>query len=122
MKGGLLLDVVVAQGPSILELLSGEDQPLLVRGDSLLVLDLSLHVLNGVGGLNLKGDRLSSQGLDKDLHTSTQPQDEMKGGLLLDVVIAQCPAVLELLSGEDQPLLVRGDSLLVLEIRNKMSC
>merc|ERR1719220_1758024 len=45
VEGRLLLDVVVRQSPSILELLSSKDQSLLVRGDSLLVLDLSLHVL-----------------------------------------------------------------------------
>ena len=42
MESGLLLDVVVGQGPAVLELLSGEDQSLLVRGDTLLVLDLGL--------------------------------------------------------------------------------
>ena len=68
MKGGLLLDVVVGEGPSVLELLASEDQPLLVRGDALLVLDLGLDVLDGVGGLDLKGDGLASEGLDKDLH------------------------------------------------------
>ena len=45
--------------PSILELLSSKDQSLLVRGDSLLVLDLSLHVLDGVRGLHLQGDGLA---------------------------------------------------------------
>ena len=39
----LLLDVVVAQRAPVLELLAGEDQALLVRGDALLVLDLGLH-------------------------------------------------------------------------------
>ena len=68
MKGGLLLDVVVGEGPSVLELLASEDQPLLVRGDALLVLDLGLDVLDGVGGLDLKGDGLASEGLDEDLH------------------------------------------------------
>ena len=38
MEGGLLLDVVVREGPTVLELLASEDQPLLVRGDALLVL------------------------------------------------------------------------------------
>ena len=38
MEGGLLLDVVVAEGPPILELLPGEDEPLLVRRDAVLVL------------------------------------------------------------------------------------
>jgi len=41
----LLLDVVVGKGAAILELLSGEDQTLLVRGNALLVLDLGLDVV-----------------------------------------------------------------------------
>ena len=45
MEGALLLDVVVREGAAVLELLAGEDQPLLVRGDSLLVLDLLLDVI-----------------------------------------------------------------------------
>ena len=39
----------------------------------------------------------------------------MKGGLLLDVVIGESPAVLQLLASKDQPLLVWGNSLLVLD-------
>ena len=35
----------------------------------------------------------------------------MKGGLLLDVVVAERAAVLELLAGEDQALLVGGDTM-----------
>merc|ERR1719433_2162318 len=68
VEGGLLLDVVVGQSPPILQLLPGKDQPLLVWWDALLVLDLGLHVLNGVTGLHLQGDGLTSQCLDKDLH------------------------------------------------------
>ena len=34
MNGGLLLDVVVGQGAVILQLLSGEDEALLVRRDA----------------------------------------------------------------------------------------
>jgi len=37
-----LTDVVVRQGASILQLLAGEDQTLLIRGDALLILDLLL--------------------------------------------------------------------------------
>ena len=68
MKGGLLLDVVVSEGSSVLELLSGEDESLLVRWDALLVLDLGFDVLDGVGLFDLKGDGLASQGLDEYLH------------------------------------------------------
>jgi hypothetical protein len=59
VKGGLLLDVVVGQGAAILKLLSSEDQTLLVRGNSLLVLDLALDIVNGIGRLDLKSDGLA---------------------------------------------------------------
>ena len=68
MEGRLLLDVVVRKGAAILQLLAGEDQALLVRGDALLVLDLGLHIVDGVGGLHLKGDGLAREGLHEDLH------------------------------------------------------
>ncbi|GAO45925.1 hypothetical protein G7K_0171-t1 [Saitoella complicata NRRL Y-17804] len=68
VKGRLLLDVVVGESAAILELLSGEDETLLVRGNSLLVLDLGLDVVDGVRGLDLEGDGLTREGLDEDLH------------------------------------------------------
>merc|ERR1711917_138509 len=116
MEGGLFLDVVVGQSPSVLQLFTGEDQPLLVWGDALLVLDLGLHVLDAIASLDLQGDGLAGQSLDENLHTTSQSEDEMEGGLFLDVVVGQSPSVLELLSSEDQPLLVRGDALLVLDL------
>ena len=67
MKGGLLLDVVVTQGTTILKLLSSEDKSLLVRWDTLLVLDLGLDILNRVRRLNLQGDGLARQRLDENL-------------------------------------------------------
>jgi hypothetical protein len=60
-----LLDVVVRQGASVLELLSGKDQTLLIRGNSLLVLDLGLDIVDSIGGLDLKGDGLARKGLDE---------------------------------------------------------
>lgn len=59
MKGRLLLDVVVGKGTAVLQLLSSEDQTLLVRGDSLLILDLALNVVNSVARLDLEGDGLA---------------------------------------------------------------
>ena len=35
---------------------------------TLLVLNLGLHIFNGVAGLHLKGNCLTREGLDKDLH------------------------------------------------------
>jgi len=60
-----LLDVVVRESATVLELLSRKDQTLLVRGDALLVLDLGLDVLDRVGRLDLEGDGLARKGLDE---------------------------------------------------------
>merc|ERR1711988_837813 len=116
MEGRLLLDVVVRKSSAILQLLASEDQPLLIRGDTFLVLDLGLDVLNAVRGLDLEGGGLPSQSLDEDLHTSPEPEDEVKGRLLLDVVVGKSSSVLQLLAGEDQPLLIWGNAFLVLDL------
>jgi len=63
-----LLDVVVGKSTAVLKLLSSKDQALLVRWDSLLVLDLALDVVDGVGRLHLEGDSLARQGLYENLH------------------------------------------------------
>ena len=75
MKSGLFLDVVVREGSVVFELLSGEDESLLIGGDTFLVLDLGLDVFDGVGGFDIKGDGLASQGLDEDLHSSSKSKD-----------------------------------------------
>merc|ERR1712213_223633 len=98
MESALLLDVIIRKSSSILELLSSKDQSLLIWGNSFLVLDLSLDILNRVRRLNLKGDGLSSQGLDEDLHTSSQSENKMESALLLDVIIRKSSSILELLS------------------------
>merc|ERR1719469_957082 len=110
MEGRLLLDVVIRKGTAILELLASEDETLLIRRDAFLILDLGLHVIDGVGGLDLKGDGLAGEGLDEDLHTTAKTEDEMEGGLLLDVVIRKGTAILELLASEDETLLIRRDT------------
>jgi hypothetical protein len=53
VKGGFLLDIVVAQGPSVFKLLAGEDESLLVRWDPFLVLDLGLDIVDGIRGFHL---------------------------------------------------------------------
>merc|ERR1712113_1195899 len=115
MESGLLLDVVVSEGSAVLKLFSGEDESLLIWWDSLLVLDLGLHVLNGVRWLDIEGDGLTGEGLDEDLHSTSESEDQMESGLLLDVVVSEGSAVLELLTGEDESLLIWWDSLLVLD-------
>ena len=75
MQGALLLDVVVGQRAPILKLLASEDETLLVRRDPLLVLNLRLHIVDRVGRLDLQGDGLAREGLDEDLHTTTETKD-----------------------------------------------
>src|SRR3954454_12094034 len=48
-------------------------------------------------------------------HGLTQTQHQVQGGLLLDVVVSQSAAILQLLASEDQTLLVRRDALFVLQ-------
>jgi hypothetical protein len=43
VQSGFLLDIVIRQGPSVLELLARKDETLLVRGNALFVLDLGLE-------------------------------------------------------------------------------
>jgi len=114
---GFLLDIVIRQGAAILELLSGKDKTLLVGGDALLVLDLGLDVVDGIRRLDLESDRLAGQGLDKDLHTATETEDKVEGRLLLDIVVRESTAVFELFTSKDKTLLVRGNALLVLDLR-----
>jgi hypothetical protein len=59
MESRLLLNVIVRESASVLELLASEDQALLVRRNSFLVLDLALDVVDRVGGLDLKSDGLA---------------------------------------------------------------
>merc|ERR1719222_1502782 len=116
MEGRLLLDVVVRQGSTILQLFTSKDQSLLIWRNTFLILDLSLNILDTVTGLNLQGDGFTSQGLNKDLHTSSQPQYKMKGRLLLDVVVGQGSTILQLLTSKDQSLLIWGNTFLILDL------
>ena len=68
VEGGLLLDVVVRKSTAILELLAREDETLLIRGDTLLILNLRLDVLDGVRRLDVERDGLAGEGFDENLH------------------------------------------------------
>merc|ERR1711944_10704 len=50
------------------------------------------------------------------LAATTKAEDQVQGGLLLNVVIGESAAILELFAGKDQPLLIWGNSLLVLDL------
>jgi hypothetical protein len=47
------------------------------------------------------------------LGATTETEDKVKGGLLLDVVVRERATVLQLLAGKNEALLVRRDSFLV---------
>lgn len=70
MQSRLLLDIVVGQSAAILQLLASENQTLLIRWNTLLVLNLGLETLDSIGGLDVKSDSLTGKGLDEDLHGS----------------------------------------------------
>ncbi len=55
------------------------------------------------------------------LRAAAQPQYQVQGGFLLDVVVREGAAVFELLAGEDQALLVGRDALLVCIFRKPVS-
>ena len=73
MESRFLLNVVVGQGATILQLLTSEDETLLIGGNALLVLNFRLYIVNSVGRFHLKSDGLSSQGLDNYTRFSTMP-------------------------------------------------
>merc|ERR1712013_41029 len=113
----LLLNVIIRQSAPILQLLTRENQTLLLGRDTLLILNLRLHILNGVIGLHIQSDGLSRQSLDENLHrTAAQAQHQMQSRLFLNVIAAQRTPILQLLSGEDQTLLLGRNALLVLNL------
>jgi len=64
------LDVIIGKSSTIFQLFAGEDESLLIRGDSFLILNFLFHILDGVGGLDLQGDGLPGKGFDEDLHVA----------------------------------------------------
>ena len=65
-------------------------------------LDLDTLVLNSLwGGVVL---------LLTFLATSSQSEDQMESGLFLNVVVAQCATIFQLLTSKDKTLLIWGDS------------
>ena len=80
MEGALLLDVVVSEGTSVLELLPREDEALLVGRDALLVLDLGLDHVDGVRRLDLEGDGLAGKRLHENLHSTAVDKDSQTVG------------------------------------------
>src|SRR5260370_601243 len=66
MKCRFLLNIVIGECATILELLASKDEALLIGRNSLLVLDLCLHVVDGVGRFDLKSDSFPSQPISRN--------------------------------------------------------
>ena len=126
--------LLIRKSPAILELLSGKDKSLLIGRNALFVLDFCLDIVDRIRRFNLEGNRLASQGLDKDLHPSAEAEDKMERRLLLNVatgnihtttvwtsrhglLVGKSAPIFELLAGKDQSLLVGRDTFLVLNLR-----
>lgn len=60
MKSRLLLNVVIRQSTTVLELFPSKDETLLIRRNAFLVLDLRLNVIDSVTRLDLEGYGLAS--------------------------------------------------------------
>ena len=58
------------------------------------------------------------RGLDTDgtSATTSESEEQVEGGLRLDVIVRESSAILELLAGEDESLLIGGDAHLVLDL------
>ena len=96
VKGGLLLNVIIRKSATVFELLAREDKALLIGGNTrvdnldlilntihshlpFFVLDFGLNVVDGIGRLDFQSDGLARQCLYKDLHSSTEAENEMEG-------------------------------------------
>merc|ERR1719466_14893 len=50
------------------------------------------------------------------LSASPAPENQMQGGLFLNIIVGQGAAIFQLLASKDQPLLIWWDTLLVLDL------
>jgi len=111
------LNVVVEESVAILKFFSSEEESLLIKRDSFLILDILLDVINSVRSLNIESDSLSS----KDLSSKDLDEDyhkifflKVKVRFPLDVVVWESDGVLKYHSSKDKSLLNSRDTFLVL--------
>ena len=65
MQCRFLLNVVIREGATILKLLAGKNETLLIWWDALLVLNLALDVIDRIRALDLEGNGLAGERLDE---------------------------------------------------------
>ena len=116
MKSGFVLDVVVGESATVLELLSGEDEMLPIRRNALLVVFTILSIVSENSTADLECNGLASKDLDEYWHTATKMKNETKSEFFLDVVIEESATILELLSSENETLLIGRNAFLALDL------
>ena len=79
-----------------------------------LVLDMKSRYARRVRGLHVQGDGLARQRLDVDLHAAAEAHHQVKGPLLLNVVVQQVAAVLGLTPAKIKRCWSGLDALLVM--------
>ena len=72
MQSGFLLDIVIGQASSVFQLLTGEDESLLIRWNSFFILDLGLDVFNRIAGFDIECNSFSCKCFDEYLHNVTE--------------------------------------------------
>ena len=110
------MNVVVRKSSTIFKLLSSEDKTLLVWRNTFFVLNLSLHIFNSISRLNFKGDCLTSESFDEDLHTTSKSKNQVEGRFLLNIIVGESSAIFKLLSSKDKTLLVWRNTFFILDL------
>ena len=108
MQCALLLDVVFRDGATVLQLLAGGHETLLIWRYALFVLCL------GVRSLDIQAVVLPVSVFTKICMLPRRWSMQVQSTLLLDVVYREGTAVLQLLAGEDQTLLIWRDALYIM--------
>ena len=116
VEGWFFLNIVVRKCSSIFKLLSSENETLLIWRNTFFILNFSLDVLNSVCWLDLKGDGLTSESLDEDLHATSESKNQVEGWFLLNVVVRESSSIFKLLSSKNETLLVWRDTFFVLDL------
>ena len=72
------VDTIVCQCSAVLQLLASENQPLFHRRNPLLVVELRLHICNGMMGFHVQRDAISSECHYDDLHCALQREESVR--------------------------------------------
>jgi len=78
MQGRFLLNVPVGEGSVVFQLLSSENQSLLLGEIPFLVLDFCFDNMDGVIWLEVQGNRVSGEGLDENTYGTVPPRSRGK--------------------------------------------